>query len=81
MRQYDALSRYSLDETGLTATRSDVPTTRRYIAYTVRQTDTLESIAARHLGNPRRYWELADINPQIKFPLDIPMGTVIRLPT
>jgi hypothetical protein len=32
------------------------------------------------LGDPLRYWEIADINPQFKFPLDIVPGKVIRLP-
>lgn len=81
MANYDALSRYSLDESGQTATRSDVPQTRRYFTYTVRQGDTLENIASRHLGNPRRYWEIADINPQVKFPTDLSVGTIIRLPS
>ena len=82
MARYDALSRYSLEATGLTAARSvDPPLTRRYFTYVVRQGDTLENIAARHLGNPRRYWEISDINPQFKFPTDLPLGTVIRLPT
>ena len=81
MATYDALSRYSLDETGRSAYRSKVPTTRRYVTYMVRQGDTLETIAARHLGNPARYWEIADINPQFKFPTDIKLGDAIRLPT
>ncbi len=81
MAQYDALSRYSLDESGQSAYRSDVPTTRKYTTYIIRQGDTLENIAARHLGNPRRFWEIADINPQFKFPTDITTGDTIRLPT
>lgn len=82
MARYDALSRYSLDASGLTASRTvEPPLTRRYFTYTVKQGDTLENIAARHLGNSRRYWEIADINPQIKFPTDLSLGTIIRLPT
>lgn len=81
MAKYDALSRYSLDESRQSATRSDVPTTRRYTTHIVRQGDTLENIAARYLGNPRRYWEIADINPQFKFPTDLAVGDIIRLPS
>jgi nucleoid-associated protein YgaU len=46
----------------------------------VREGETLETIATRVLGNPLRFWEIADLNPQIKFPLDIATGTVLRLP-
>lgn len=79
MAQYDTLSRYRNDASGKTASRLP-PDRRVYTTYVVRAGDTLESIATRALGNPRRYWELADINPQIKFPLDISVGTVLRLP-
>jgi nucleoid-associated protein YgaU len=48
--------------------------------YTVKQGDTLENIAARILGTTERYWELADLNPQVKFPLDLNTGDTIRIP-
>lgn len=79
MALYTSNSRYSKTVGAQTAERS-TPSTSRYTLYTVRQGDTLESIAARVLGSTDRYWELADLNPQIKFPLDITMGDVIRLP-
>jgi nucleoid-associated protein YgaU len=50
------------------------------MTYVVREGDTLENIATRMLGLPTRYWEIADINPQVKFPLDLEVGTVLRLP-
>lgn len=77
--RYDATSRYELSGTGQAANRK-APTSRQYTLYTSRQGDTLESIAFKHLGDSRRYWEIADINPQILFPLDIDAGTVVRLP-
>jgi nucleoid-associated protein YgaU len=76
---YDAASRYRLDSTGLTASRISV-NVRNYTLYIVRQGDTLEAIAARQYGNMRRYWEIADANPQVQFPLDLVMGQAIRLP-
>lgn len=42
--------------------------------------DTFENIAARVYGDSSQYWRIADINPQIKFPLDLTPGTVIRIP-
>ena len=79
MANYDASSRYKLDSSGQFAFRKDL-ITRNYILYTVRQGDTLESLAARYYGNTKRYWEIADLNPQIQFPIDIAMGDVIRIP-
>jgi nucleoid-associated protein YgaU len=52
----------------------------KYTLYTVRQGDTLERISARLFGTTERYWEIADLNPQIKFPIDLESGDVIRVP-
>jgi len=79
MANYSSLSRYSNDPTGQLAFRGPVVRTN-YNLYTVKEGETLESIATRTLGNPLRYWELADLNPQVKFPLDLEVGTVLRLP-
>lgn len=80
MARYDATSRYEVDTDGQHASRRAYLSNLRYITYTVKEGDTLESIATRHLGNPLRFWEIADANPQVKFPLDITTGTVLRLP-
>jgi nucleoid-associated protein YgaU len=78
--KYDTLSRYTIDTNGQSASRGAVRTPA-YTVYVCRQGDTLESIATRYLGDPLRYWEIADINPQVKFPLDLAVGKVLRLPT
>lgn len=80
--KYSSMSRYSLTEDGRSAYRPDstLNDSRRFTTYTVRGGDTLESISNRLLGSPLRYWELADLNPQIKFPMDIKVGSVIRIP-
>lgn len=79
MAFYDASSRYSIDETGKVA---NPRTSRisRYTLYTVKSGDTLERIAMKSLGDTRRSWELADLNPQIKFPLQLSVGEVVRVP-
>lgn len=79
MALYSSSSRYS-KSVGKSVAERSLPQTGRYTLYTVRQGDTLESIAARLLGSTERYWELADLNPQIKFPLDISTGDTIRIP-
>lgn len=78
--RYDALSRYTLDISGQSATRGPLKK-KQYSIYVCREGDTLENIATRHLGSPLRYWEIADMNPQVKFPTDLSAGTVLRLPT
>lgn len=80
MPLYSSSSRYSLDTTGQQATRGSLRA-NGYTLYTVREGDTLESISARVLGTTERFWEIADINPQVKFPLDLSAGDVIRIPT
>jgi len=79
MRMYSSSSRYRLSGSQQTADRRPLLPTK-YTTYTVREGDTIESIATRRLGDPLRYWEISDINPQFKFPMDIAPGDVIRLP-
>lgn len=77
---YDIGSRYRLDNDGIHASRVAPISTPIYTAYVVMEGDTLEAIASRHFGDQRRFWEIADLNPQIQFPWDIEAGTVLRLP-
>lgn len=82
MAKYDSLSRYSLDNGGKTASRA-IPVRvdpTRVILYRIKPGDTLENLAFRTLGDCARYWELADLNPQIKYPTDLVPGTELRLP-
>jgi nucleoid-associated protein YgaU len=79
MSTYSTTSRYRLSESGFTAERRPAESVK-YIAYTVREGDNIERIATRTLGDPMRYWEIADINPQVAFPFSLKPGTVIRLP-
>lgn len=80
MTAYSAVSRYKLDATGQTATRSP-STTTSYTLYTVRDGDTVERISAKLFGTTERFWEIADLNPQFKFPLGLSAGDVIRIPS
>ena len=80
MAIYSSLSRYEVDDSGVLAFRGAIERPN-YTLYRCKSGDTLEIIAARLLGSTERYWEIADINPQIKFPLDLSAGTVIRIPT
>jgi len=78
------LSRYEknqlvLDDGIVTAVRKPVDDV--YVQkYTVSSGETLESISAKIYGDPTQFWRIADINPQVRFPVDLAPGTVIRIP-
>lgn len=76
---FDVTSRYQLDTNGQTAS----PKVKLSVVYSLHRLtdgDTITNIAARLLGDDRRWWEIADINPQIKYPEDLVSGDVIRIP-
>jgi nucleoid-associated protein YgaU len=52
----------------------------RYVLYQVQAGDTLDILAWRFYDNPAEYWRIADMNPQIDFPMDVPAGTMLRVP-
>jgi nucleoid-associated protein YgaU len=54
--------------------------TSRYSLYITKAGDTFERLAFRGTRDPREYYRIADLNPQIPFPDDIPPGTEIRIP-
>lgn len=80
MAFYDASSRYKVNESNQSAFRQPLEPSS-FLMHTVREGDSLETISRRVLGTARRYWEIADLNPQIKFPLDLTPGAVIRIPS
>ena len=79
MATYPITSRYVLTDNGRLADRKAKVSTG-YSQYVARQGDTFEGLAAKLYNDGTRYWEIADINPQVDFPEDIPVGTVLRLP-
>lgn len=76
---FDVTSRYQLDDSGITASRKSVAAVP-YTTYRVISGDTMLNLAARLLGNDRRWWEIADLNPQVKFPEDLVVGNLLRIP-
>ena len=80
MAFYDASSRYLVDDTGRYATPKPNTRSSRYSLYVVKAGDTLERIALKSLGSTRRAWEIADLNPQVKFPLQLTVGDTLRVP-
>lgn len=79
MAIYRSSSRYRLSTNGRFADR--VPQEpSKYYQYVAREGDTFALIAARIYNDSSRYWEIADINPQVEWPDRIPVGTVLRIP-
>lgn len=79
MATYINSSRYRLLDNGRLADRVD-PEQTSYYQYVTREGDSFVLIASRVFNDPSRYWEIADINPQVEWPDRIPVGTVIRIP-
>jgi hypothetical protein len=80
MAVYRTSSRYRLSNNGRLADRSLYKETN-YYQYVSRQGDTFALLAARVFNDSSRYWEIADINPQVEWPDAIPVGTVLRIPS
>lgn len=58
-------------------------TTATYVFtfYQMREGDSLDALAYQAYGNGAYWWKIADLNPEILDWLDVPPGTVIRLPS
>ena len=52
----------------------------KYYLYTTKTGDSFDLISSRIINDPERYWEIADLNPHVPFPDEIPVGTVLRIP-
>jgi nucleoid-associated protein YgaU len=63
----------------IVATYNKIPT-KQFITYLSRSGDSFEKLSRNYLGNPTFYWRIAEINPHVPFPDQIPVGTRIRIP-
>lgn len=51
-----------------------------YQRYVTIEGDRFDTLAQRLWQDPLKWWVIADMNPQVLFPAEIPAGTIIRLP-
>ena len=54
-----------------------------FVAYNIYEwveTDRLDTLASKFLGDSELWWQILDINPEIIDPMDITPGTKIRIP-
>ena len=49
--------------------------------YMVRATEHMSFIAHMFYGDSKRWWVIADANPQVRYPLDLAPGSFIGRPT
>jgi nucleoid-associated protein YgaU len=76
-------SRYTTYKDPITSTLIAVPkaiASERYSSYVSKAGDTFDIIATRIYRDPGQYWRIANLNPQVKFPNEIPVGTQLRIP-
>lgn len=53
---------------------------KTFSIHTATEGDTFSILAKKYLGDEYLYWMVADVNPQVKFPDSITIGTQIRIP-
>jgi hypothetical protein len=59
----------------------NVSTPSEYFLYRITEADRLDTIASNFLGDPNAWYKIMDINPDFLDPFNIPMGSVIRIPS
>jgi len=64
----------------LTVLRTVPSSVSGYTLYTWQAGNRPDLVASQLLGNPQLWWAIFDINPEIIYPLNIPPGTVVRIP-
>ena len=48
--------------------------------FVIGENETLMDLAHRAYGDPELWWHIADANPELLYPDQIPAGTVIKVP-
>jgi hypothetical protein len=72
------------DATGtyqLTVLRSVPPAVSAYSLYIWQVGDRPDLVAYNLLGDSSLWWAIFDINPELIYPLNIPVGAIVRIPS
>lgn len=56
------------------------PVKTNYRVHISRDGDSFERLSSMYLGAPIFFWKIAEMNPHVPFPDQIPVGTQIRIP-
>ncbi len=75
-------SRYTrtTNSKGRAVTQRKPRVSSRYAVVVTREGQTFEELASMHLSDPQLYWRIAELNPQVPYPDEIPAGTRLRIP-
>lgn len=60
--------------------QSAVPSVPQPHDYYVKDTEHIAFLGYKFLGDAKRWWEIADANPKVWYPLDLEMGDFIVIP-
>lgn len=52
----------------------------KVVTYVWRAGDRIDRLAQQFLGDPGKWWQIMDINPELPNPAAIAPGTVLRIP-
>lgn len=75
-------SRYTqiTNSVGRAVTQRKPRISSRYVVVVAIEGQTFEELASRHMNDSQLYWRIAELNPQIPYPDEIPAGTRLRIP-
>jgi hypothetical protein len=62
------------------ATRVFPIASSKFAVYVWTEKDRIDLVAYRFLGSPENWWKIMDYNPELSNPMEIPIGTYIRIP-
>ena len=65
----------------ITAFRNFPDETAGFYYYTWVEGDRMDIVANSLLGNANLWWKIMDFNPEIIDAFDIPVGTILRIPS
>lgn len=65
----------------VTVTREFPTDSAKFYNYSWRERDRMDMVAASLLGSPDLWWRIMDYNPEIIDAFNIPIGTVLRIPS
>lgn len=65
----------------LTVLRTVPPISANFSLYIWQEGDRPDLVAFKELKNAGLWWAIFDINPEIIYPLSVPPGAVIRIPS
>jgi hypothetical protein len=64
----------------LSVLRTVPPVATGFTLYVWKAGDRPDAVAYRELGNGQYWWAIFDLNPEIIDPLNVPPGSLVRIP-